>query len=486
MKTIVSIPEAKLLLASLRSVGYSEEAAVADIIDNCISANANEIEISFSWDNKTIIIRDNGIGMSQKELYENMRIGSSNPDSKRDTNDLGRFGMGMKTAAFSLGKRLTVISKKDGILCNATWDLDQISEIGWQLIVVDDNQLIIPEELNKSENGTAVIIENLDRIIDTNDLVKAKKHFYSVVRRVEKHIGLVFHRFMTEDSLIIKINDNIIKPWDPFITDNKATQELPEEFILSDDGEKEVLIQPFVLPHKTKFDSDTDYQNAGGPKGWNYHQGVYLYRNRRLIICGTWFDFIKKEPAYNLARIRVDISSDSDADWKIDIKKSSAALPIYARDSLESIIENTTERSAKVYNSRGVYSKSGVSSPNLNYVWEQRKRNGKYSFYINKKHKLLEDIRKQLDDNGKTSLNAYLSLVENFAPFMQSGITDTIQTAKPTETSLETEVQIVEIKEFIELFIKSGFTKKEIQDTLLDMPTYRHLKDIIVKLVEEI
>ena len=267
MKTIVSIPEAKLLLASLRSVGYSEEAAVADIIDNCISANANEIEISFSWDNKTIIIRDNGIGMSQKELYENMRIGSSNPDSKRDTNDLGRFGMGMKTAAFSLGKRLTVISKKDGILCNATWDLDQISEIGWQLIVVDDNQLIIPEELNKSENGTAVIIENLDRIIDTNDLVKAKKHFYSVVRRVEKHIGLVFHRFMTEDSLIIKINDNIIKPWDPFITDNKATQELPEEFILSDDGEKEVLIQPFVLPHKTKFDSDTDYQNAGGPKG---------------------------------------------------------------------------------------------------------------------------------------------------------------------------------------------------------------------------
>ena len=224
----------------------------------------------------------------------------------------------------------------------------------------------------------------------------------------------------------------------------------------------------------------------GGPKGWNYHQGVYLYRNRRLIICGTWFDFIKKEPAYNLARIRVDISSDSDADWKIDIKKSSAALPIYARDSLESIIENTTERSAKVYNSRGVYSKSGVSSPNLNYVWEQRKRNGKYSFYINKKHKLLEDIRKQLDDNGKTSLNAYLSLVENFAPFMQSGITDTIQTAKPTETSLEKEVQIAEIKEFIELFIKSGFTKKEIQDTLLDMPTYRHLKDIIVKLVEEI
>ena len=60
----------------------------------------------------------------------------------------------------------------------------------------------------------------------------------------------------------------------------------------------------YVLPHKTKFASDDDYQLAGGPKGWNYHQGIYVYRNKRLIICGTWFDYIKKEPAYNLARIK--------------------------------------------------------------------------------------------------------------------------------------------------------------------------------------
>jgi len=484
METVKSIPEARLLLASLRSVGYSEEAAIADLIDNCISAGADEINIDFDWNNQRIIIKDNGVGMGQSDLYENMRIGSSDPDAKRESSDLGRFGMGMKTAAFSLGKKLCVITKKDGVISNATWDLDMIPEIGWQLIVMPEDQLSLLENMLNSDNGTVVVIESLDRIIDSNDRIKAKKHFYSVVRKVEKHIGLVFHRFMAEDELSIKINGNLVQAWDPFITKNSATQELSEEYVWSEDSDTEVLIQPYVLPHKTKFATDLQYQEAGGPKGWSYHQGVYVYRNRRLIICGTWFDYIKKEPAYNLARIRVDISSDGDSDWKIDIKKSSAALPTYAKEAVERAIEISTEASARVYNSRGSYSKSNVSAPNLNYVWEQRKRNGKYSFHINKKHKLLEDIRRQLDDNGKSSLNAYLSLLENFAPFVQSGLVDTMQSSNSETNNLETEVEMQEIKNYIELFKKSGFTSEEIRDTLLEMASYRYLKDKIIKLLE--
>lgn len=105
-KKIQSIPEARLLLESLRSVGYNEETAIADIIDNCISAKAHEIKIQFDWEKKRIVISDDGLGMSSKDLIENMRIGSSDPNQVRDERDLGRFGMGMKTAAFSLGKKL--------------------------------------------------------------------------------------------------------------------------------------------------------------------------------------------------------------------------------------------------------------------------------------------------------------------------------------------------------------------------------------------
>ena len=334
-----------------------------------------------------------------------------------------------------------------------------------------------------------VVIEHLDRVIDSDDEKKAKSKFYRIASKTEKHLALTFHRFIEEDDLVLELNGNPIKAWNPFILENSATQELPEESVFSKDGSAEVTIQPYVLPHKTKFASDDDYQAAGGPKGWNYHQGVYVYRNRRLIICGTWFDYIKKEPAYNLARIKIDITSASDEDWKIDIKKSTASLPIYVKESVEREIDICTETSARVYNSRGSYSKSNVSVPNLDYVWEQRKNNGRYSFHINRKHSLLNNIKKQLDDQGKATLSAYLALVENFAPFMQSGVTDSLQKGKadtePDKTSLEYKMQIKELTDMINLFLSQGFTKEETQSTLLDMANYRHFREDIIRLMEE-
>lgn len=485
---ISSIPEAKLLLASLRSVGYNEETAIADIIDNCISANAHNVKIYFDWDKKRILISDDGTGMGEKELIDNMRIGSSDPSKIRNEDDLGRFGMGMKTAAFSLGKRLTVITKSDSIVSNASWDLDQIPKIGWNLIIRDENEI---SEFSSiiGEQGTVVVIEALDRVIDIDDEKKAKNKFYRIASKTEKHLALIFHRFIEEANLVLELNGVPIKAWNPFILENSATQELPEESIFSDSGYAEVVIQPYVLPHKTKFASDDDYQAAGGPKGWNYHQGIYVYRNRRLIICGTWFDYIKKEPAYNLARIKIDITSASDEDWKIDIKKSTASLPSYVREPVERAIDLCTEASARVYNSRGSYSKSNISSPNLDYVWEQRKKNGQYSFHINRKHSLLNNIKKQLDEQGKSTLSAYLALVENFAPFMQSGVTDSLQKkaadADLDKTSLDYQIQIKELSEMISVFLSQGFTKEETQATLLDMANYRHLREDIIRLVEE-
>lgn len=328
----------------------------------------------------------------------------------------------------------------------------------------------------------------MDRVIGSLDEAKAKKKFYKTAEKVEKHLAIIFHRFIEEDGLVIRINGTEIQPWNPFIINNNATQELADETVWSDDGVSEVVIQPYVLPHRTKFASDDDYQAAGGAKGWNYHQGVYVYRNRRLIICGTWFDYIKKEPAYNLARIKVDISSVSDEEWKIDIKKSTASLPGYVRDTVERAIDICTEASARVYNSRGTYSKSNISAPNLSYVWEQRKKNGRYSFHINRKHALLTEVKKHLDTDGAATLSAYLALVENFAPFMLSGVTDSLQKSTGTavdKTSLEYQVEISELKEYITLFLSQGFTKEETRSTLLDMVNYRHLRNEIIELLEE-
>ena len=493
-KTITLIPDAHLLMSSLRSVGYKPETAIADILDNSISAGASEIQISFIWneEHSSIIIVDNGRGMDQDELIKSMKIGSADPNMVRNSDDLGRFGMGMKTAAFSLGRKLMVITKCNGTYANACWDLEYIekSKSGeWQLLIEDNNDLESSFALMQTiESGTVIVIENLDRIVASNALQKAKASFYKLAETVDMHLGLIFHRFIEENGLRITLNGKEIIAWDPYILDNSATQELGEEQYF--EGDKEVLIQPYVLPHKTKFSTEQEYEMAGGPRGWTAHQGIYVYRNRRLLVYGTWFDILRKEPAFNLARIKLDIDATSDNDWKIDIKKSAAAPPLYIRDLIERAVSICTETSAKVYNSRGAYSKN-VVSPHLGYVWEQRKnRAGQYSFHINKKHPLLIELNKKLDDQSEKDMNAYLCLVENYAPFLQSGVVDHLQSGSGSNQvnvagELEKQTDLKEIKGYIRSFMNKDFSKEEVQSIVLGMANFRYLRTEILKIFEE-
>lgn len=488
-----SLPDAHLLLSSLRSVGYIEETAIADIVDNCISAEASEIEIKFEWDNKRICIVDNGIGMDSNELFKSMRIGSSDPNEKRNKYDLGRFGMGLKTASFSLGKKLTVITKKNGILTNACWDLDFVETTRkWNLVVYKEDSAIITDakdKLTDIENGTMIIIENLDKLIDYNNMHKSKTKFYNTMDKIIRHISLVFHRFIAEDELIIKVNNNIVVAWDPFILCNDATQELSSEEYYND--EKQIIIEPFILPHKTKFSSDEEYIAASGTKGWLQHQGFYVYRNRRLLVYGTWFGLFKKEPSYNLARIKLDINSESDFDWQIDIKKSKAVPPVYIEELIEHVANRCAGKSAMVYNSRGTYSKNNNSNaPLLSYIWEQRKSStGEYHFYLNKKHPLLMNTKKALDEGCKNMLNSYLTLVESFSPVMISGVIDTMHNSKNNESQLsinniEKEKDLLHIKNLAKVFFNNGYTWEEILTTLMGMKSFAYLHEEMRQIIE--
>jgi hypothetical protein len=274
--------------------------------------------------------------------------------------------------------------------------------------------------------------------------------------------------------------------WNPFCLSNSATQELGEEAYC--ENGKEIIIQPYVLPHKTKFKSEREFEDTEGPYGVTAHQGLYVYRNRRLLVYGTWFNYIRKEPAFNLARIKLDLDAESDYDWKIDIKKSSATPPLYIRDVLNRTIDICTETSAKVYNSRGTYSKS-VISPNLGYVWEQRKnKHGLYSFHINKKHPILFGVEKKLDKLGQEDLSAFLALVENFAPFLQSGVVDYLHTSENGAHThideLQKQIDLAEIKGYIRSFLNKGYEKEEIAPIILGMANFKYLKADILKIFE--
>ena len=176
MKSYNLPPLASSLTESIRDIGYSLNTAVADIIDNSISAEAKCVDIFSSIDKNSEIkfaIIDDGIGLPEKELVSAMRLGSQSPLVDRDLNDLGRFGLGMKTASFSQCRKLTVISSVEGKRSGAQWDLDWVSKTNkWDLQIL--NNFDVPEltqtSISRSKYG---VLRGMHYQVEPNTEMKA-------------------------------------------------------------------------------------------------------------------------------------------------------------------------------------------------------------------------------------------------------------------------------------------------------------------------
>ena len=136
-------PFAPVLMESTRAIGYSLEAAIADIIDNSIAAKSGKVQLSFFPVGEAYVcILDNGSGMDDTQIDTAMQYGSKSPTDERDSSDLGRYGLGLKTASLSQCRVLTVISKQGDRVIGRRWDLDYVIETGaWSLLILDKEDM---------------------------------------------------------------------------------------------------------------------------------------------------------------------------------------------------------------------------------------------------------------------------------------------------------------------------------------------------------
>ncbi|OWY22737.1 ATP-binding protein [Sphingobacteriales bacterium UPWRP_1] len=386
-------PEASSMIETFRAIGYSIETAIADIIDNSITAGARNIWIDYDWKgtNTTLSIFDDGIGMNDEQLVQAMRPGSRNPLEERSSDDLGRFGLGLKTASFSQSRKFTVFSKAKG--CKPvlwTWDLDFVNQAHvWKLIRFIPNEEIWLEKVNTLESGTCVVWWDLDRLTkDTSqESEEAKSKFLGVMHSVKFHLSMVFHRFL-EDGLKIHFRDRLIKPWDPFMIGVDGLQTKPETRL----GGGSIRVKGFILPHRSKLTSE-QYNYGKGPKGsWTAHQGFYVYRNRRLLVAGDWLGLFKREVHYDLCRIQIDLPNRFDNDWQIDIKKSIARPPSIYREQILALAKEARNQAVEVYRHKGRVLKRKLASDEYFPFWEERTRHGKRFYKINRDHPLVSDL----------------------------------------------------------------------------------------------
>ncbi|NLK93304.1 MAG: ATP-binding protein [Bacteroidales bacterium] len=412
VKAEIANPNPKSTINSYRSFGYNLSTAIADIIDNSISANADEIRIEYKWNGKSsfISISDNGIGMNKEELVLAMTPGSKDPEEERNEKDLGRFGMGLKTASFSQCKCLTCISKKENNkIVKRCWDIDFINqENEWQLL---DNvsDISFLEKIEKQKSGTLVLWEKLDRIVGNAEITneRVKNAFYQEMVKVKQHLGLVFHKFIESKRIKIFFQNDEIESYNPFLLNLNPKPEMGQPEIFDN-----VEIIYFILPHMSEI-GQTDYEKTGGSLGWFQEQGFYVYRGDRLLVVGDWLGLQKKRDYSKLARIAINFTNANDFNWHLDIKKSTATPPIEIRKELDRIARMAIMKSAKIYNWRGQKTISESGNVNHEPLWmDEKTREGIKKYKINRKHPIIKSL---LEENSKLVGKA-LKLLEDNVP----------------------------------------------------------------------
>lgn len=418
VETLEVIPEPVSLIESMRSVGYSVETAVADIVDNSLSAGARNIEIQYDASGSPFVaILDDGTGMTADELTRAIRYGSTNPSDQRGSQDLGRFGLGLKTASLSQCRKLTVISKKDGSVSARRWDLEVVRDTGQWLVVVPDaadlQRMPMYRRLLEQNSGTLVVWQELDRLT-----AKAKDPQLEMTTKMEPlfgHLALVFHRFRQKEAehlpVSILVNGLALPPKDPFLRLNPHRQVLEGQAISHSKGSVEVA--PFILPPISSLTPE-EIEMAGGREGLRGTQGFYVYRGRRLVIWGTWFRLVPKQEFYKLTRIQVDIPNTFDELWALDIKKSAAYPPDVIRNRLKQLIPHFAERSKKAIQYPGRRTTTLTAVP----LWVRTEpSHGSFTYQVNVDHPLIAKLSESLDAANQRHLQMILEFLAASIPY---------------------------------------------------------------------
>lgn len=331
-------PSARRLTSSLRDIGYSFESAVADLIDNSIAAGATDVDVvvNYNGSDSRVFIIDNGRGMDEEGLTESLRFGT-----KRgyEQGELGRYGLGLKTASLSQCRRVVVYSRgpKDGHLGALSLDLDFIETVDdWMVTYPEDKDL---EErvrsLFTSPSGTVVVWEKLDRLLPAKNPESswARQKFLKIADRLQQHLEMVFHRFLAGDDVdpvTIRVNGDGLSPWDPFVTDEEKTELVSNDVLdlpASTGKLGKVTVRAYCLPARSQFSSHDAFERAAGPRKWNRQQGLYIYRANRLVQWGGWDGIRTIDEHIKLARVALDFDTDLDDEFNINVAKMRVTMP---------------------------------------------------------------------------------------------------------------------------------------------------------------
>ena len=471
-------PNPEFLIKSIAEQGYSLETALADLMDNSITANATRIEVLTKIDTEPFILflSDDGDGMDKVSLKKNMQFPSKSPDESREIKDLGRFGLGLKTASFSQTRVFTVLSRKKGNndFFGLTWDVNHLKKSGkWEMIInskeeinqiIEQYNSISKEHLNSSSAyipNTIVVWKGLYKFENyVNEKNKQDALKEEITNTTSEYLSIVFHKFMERQTnrLNIRINNSLVNPFNPFPTENsnlRALEPLQKEF-----GKDFVKIQGFVLPNTSiKDDSNTwTPQN----KSLMDMEGLYIYRADRLILFGGWNGLIKKMPRLQLGRLKIDIGNKVDHLFHLNVAKSQINIPHDLKKAFLRAVVDLKNEAQKEYFNHGLKTFKQRPSEHSSDLFYKTATNKGVLLRINDEFPLLKSLKISLSSKQKAELNFILKMSSNLINKVRQ--VDNIQiTGDAEQDGISSDDIVLSIKELLKL----GLTKEQIKKDIL-------------------
>ncbi|MEP7197983.1 MAG: ATP-binding protein [Saprospiraceae bacterium] len=411
--SIILPPNAARLIEGLRDTGYDLNTAIADIVDNSVDAGANKINvyIGLEADNEILIaVSDNGCGMDENGLLNGMTYGAV---GKFDSKRLGKFGLGLKTASTAFARKLSVITRPayGAELHKAVWDLDHIVENDiWELLRPDPDQTEIElfNEVASSSSGTLVVWSKVDRLLKmtaTSNSKSLKKSLDKIINSFHKHAGMVYQRFLDKNdtrarNIDINLNGLPIEPWDPFCTKEPETslvanETIPVEF--EDNRNAKFNIKAYIIPRREQFSTA---EAATTAMVQNNMQGIYIYRENRLIHFADWLGMYRQEPHITLLRIEFSFDHDLDEAFQVDIKKSQIIL----NDDLYNYVKENflpAPRNAADERSRKGQRKAVIEMTKFAHVSSNRTISSQESSVVSSKVEVIDTASSQVQVTNK-------------------------------------------------------------------------------------
>jgi hypothetical protein len=455
----VAEPNPEYLIKSIAEQGYSLESSLADLMDNSVFANANKIEVLIKMEKEpfTLFIADNGKGMDEETLKASMQFPSNSPEKERDTSDLGRFGLGMKTASFSQSRCFTVLSRKKGTknFSGRTWDVNYLKLVGkWRLIVNTQEEITkLIQQYHSLSEGHLNRFKNFEAntIVVWNGLYKFENYLEKDNRQAAlkkqitevtfDYLSIVFHRYMERkvNPLQIRINNNLIAPFNPFpttLTDFRSIEFKQKKF-----NTDTIKIEGFILPSRSIDESQSISIWTTKNRSLMDMEGIYIYRADRLIHFGGWNGLIKKAPRLQLARLRVGIGNSVDHLLHLNVAKSQIEIPHDLTVAFEKYIDELKTQAEREFFNKDIRKFSSNRKEDNVQLFERKASNKGTLLEVNNSFPLLKSLMSELKKEQLTKLNLVIRMIN---------------------TRINEIRQTHEVKEFVGIEEKDGLSLKDL------------------------